>query len=139
MDVCVELSLEAHNVEPDLLRIAFEVGGLEGPLAPKQEVVHRPEGPLCGRCLARLRRAKCVWVNLKERKMTEDEAKRNAVRLEELNASIGSARVRHSYSPKMRRVGPAEPRTWSLTSATWGTSAALTARDGFAAASVRPG
>jgi hypothetical protein len=56
--------------------------------------VHGPEALLRGRSLARLRRGQRVRMNLDEWKVAEDEAERNAIGFEKLDASVGGARVR---------------------------------------------
>jgi len=98
---------EPLDVEPDLAGVAIEVSPLECLLAPEKEVVHGPEPSLRGGSFARLRRGERVRMDLDEREVAEDEAERNTVAFEELDASVGGPGVRAFVVAKDEERRPA--------------------------------
>ncbi len=69
--------------------------------------MHGPEAPLRGRRLARLRRGERVRMDLDEREVAEDEAERNALGFEGLDATVGGAGVRAFVVAKDEERRPA--------------------------------
>src|SRR6185312_5713956 len=72
--VGTQVVLEAVRVQAQLLGVAKQIVAAQRVLVHQHQVVHSPEGPLCGGSLGGLGSQLCVGVDVGKRKMAPDVA-----------------------------------------------------------------